>query len=64
MVLHYMKKSFNEKSSFNEKPLIDLDDVVLDNNLMFKLKNRFGTKISTVTGRGKFAFSYSMKNLL
>lgn len=24
----------------------------------------FGTKISTVTGRGKFAFSYSMKNFL
>jgi len=55
---------FNEKSQFNDKPLIDLDDVVLDNNLMFKLKNRFGTKISTVTGRGKFAFSYSMKNFL
>ena len=55
---------FNEKSQFNDEPLIDLDDIVLDNNLMFKLKNRFGTKISTVTGRGKFAFSYSMKNFL
>ena len=55
---------FNEKSQFNDQPLIDLDDIVLDNNLMFKLKNRFGIKISTVTGRGKFAFSYSMKNFL
>ena len=55
---------FNEKSQFNYNPLIDLDDIVLDNNLMLKLKNRFGTKISTVTGRGKFAFSYSMKNFL
>ena len=55
---------FNEKSQFNDNPLIDLDDIVLDNNLIFKLKNRFGTKISTVTGRGKFAFSYSMKNFL
>ena len=55
---------FNEKSQFNDNPLIDLDDVVLDNNLMLKLKNRFGIKISTVTGRGKFAFSYSMKNFL
>ena len=55
---------FNEKSQFNDDPLIDLDDIVLDNNLMLKLKNRFGTKISTVTGRGKFAFSYSMKNFL
>jgi len=55
---------FNEKSQFNDEPLIDLDDIVLDNNLMFKLKNRFGAKISTVTGRGKFAFSYSMKNFL
>ena len=55
---------FNEKSQFNDEPLIDLDDIVLDNNLMSKLKNRFGAKISTVTGRGKFAFSYSMKNFL
>jgi len=55
---------FNEKSQFNDNPLIDLDDIVLDNNLMLKLKNRFGTKISTVTGRGKFAFSYSMENFL
>ena len=58
------KEIFNEKSQFNDEPLIDLDDIVLDNNLMFKLKNRFGIKISTVTGRGKFAFSYSMKNFL
>jgi len=55
---------FNEKSQFSEKPLIDLDNIVLDDNLMSKLKTRFGTKISTVTGRGNFAFSYSMKNYL
>jgi len=55
---------FNEKSQFDDEPLIDLDDIVLDDNLMLKLKNRFGVKISTVTGRGKFAFSYSMKNFL
>ena len=55
---------FNEKSQFTEKPLIDLDNVVLDDNLMSKLKTRFGTKISTVTGRGNFAFSYSMKNFI
>ena len=58
------REIFNEKSQFNDEPLIDLDDIVLDDNLMFKLKNRFGAKISTVTGRGKFAFSYSMKNFL
>ena len=58
------EKIFNERSSFTEKPLIDLDNVVLDENLMLKLKARFGNKISTVTGRGKFAFSYSMKNFL
>ena len=55
---------FKEKSQFSEKPLIDLDNIVLDDNLMFKLKTRFGNKISTVTGRGNFAFSYSMKNYL
>ncbi|GIT56559.1 MAG: hypothetical protein Ct9H300mP17_17180 [Candidatus Nitrosopelagicus sp.] len=32
---------FNEKSQFNDNPLIDLDDIVLENNLMLKLKNRF-----------------------
>ena len=55
---------FNEKSQFSEKPLIDLDDIILDETLMSKLKTRFGNKISTVTGRGNFAFSYSMKNYL
>jgi len=55
---------FNEKSQFLYEPLIDLDDIVLDENLMLKLKNRFGKKISTVTGRGNFAFSYAMKNFL
>ena len=55
---------FNEKSQFTERPLIDLDNIVLDDNLMYKLKTRFGTKISTVTGRRNFAFSYSMKNFL
>ena len=55
---------FNDKSQFNNEPLIDLDDIILDDNLMSKLKTRFGSKIATVTGRGKFAFSYSMKNFL
>ena len=55
---------FNEKSQFSQKPLIDMDDIVLDETLMLKLKHRFGNKISTVTGRGQFAFSYSMKNFL
>jgi len=58
------EKIFNEKSQFTERPLIDLDNIILDDDLMSKLKNRFGTKISTVTGRGNFAFSYSMKNFL
>tara|TARA_B100000029_G_scaffold79915_1_gene71407 strand:- start:615 stop:1577 length:963 start_codon:yes stop_codon:yes gene_type:complete len=55
---------FNEKSKFSQEPLIDLDEIILDEKLMSKLKSRFGEKITTVTGRGKFAFSYSMKNFL
>ena len=58
------EKIFNEKSLFVEKPLIDMDDIILDYDLISKLKDRFGNKITTVTGRGKFAFSYSMKNFL
>ncbi len=49
---------FNEKSQFSEKPLINLDNIILNDILMSKLKTRFGTKISTVTGRGNF----DMKN--
>ena len=55
---------FNEESKFSQEPLIDLDEIVLDETLMKKLQNRFGKKITTVTGRGKFAFSYSMKIFL
>ncbi|MBC8251137.1 MAG: phosphatase [Candidatus Nitrosopelagicus sp.] len=58
------EKIFNEKSQFSQNPLIDMDDILLDDALMLKLKNRFGNKISTVTGRGKFAFSYSLKEFL
>tara|TARA_B100002052_G_C15739479_1_gene532536 strand:+ start:135 stop:740 length:606 start_codon:yes stop_codon:yes gene_type:complete len=36
---------FNEKSNFSEEPLIDLDEIILDENLMSKLKNRFGKKL-------------------
>ena len=31
---------FNEKSQFTEKPLIDLDNIVLDENLMSKLEDQ------------------------
>ena len=55
---------FNEKSKFSQDPLIDLDEIVLNETLMEKLQSRFDKKIATVTGRGKFAFSYSMKNFL
>ena len=55
---------FNKKSKFPQSPLIDLDEIILDEKLVLKLENRFGNKISTVTGRGNFAFSYSMKNFL
>ena len=55
---------FNEKSKFSQSALIDLDKIILDENLISKLQTRFGKKITTVTGRGIFAFSYSMKNFL
>tara|TARA_B100000029_G_scaffold131311_1_gene125045 strand:- start:4259 stop:5221 length:963 start_codon:yes stop_codon:yes gene_type:complete len=55
---------FNEKSRFNQQPLIELDQIILDETLMAKLKGKFEKKITTVTGRGNFAFSYSMKNFL
>ena len=41
---------FNEKSKFSQDPLIDLDEIVLNETLMEKLQSRFDKKIATVTG--------------
>ena len=58
------KKLFHQDSQFNKLGLIENDVVILDNLLIKKLKTKFSSKISIVTGRGKKSVQYSLKNLL
>jgi len=58
------QKLFRKPSKFSEPGLIKQDDVILNNSLLEKLQQRFGSKIAIVTGRGKESISYSLKELL
>jgi len=58
------QKLFRKPSKFSEPGLIEQDDVILNNSLLEKLQQRFGSKIAIVTGRGKESISYSLKELL
>lgn len=58
------KKLFNQTSQFSELGLIENDIVIFNSLLANKLKKKFSSKISIITGRGKESVSYSLKNLL
>ena len=58
------KKLFNQNSHFLEPGLIEKDDVILNESLLNKLKCRYSTKISIVTGRGIESVKFSLKKLL
>ncbi len=58
------QKLFGKPSKFTFPGLIEQDDVILDNSLLEKLKNKFDSKIAMVTGRGKESVRYSLKELL
>ena len=51
-------------SKFLEAGLIEKDRVLIDSEIISSLKNKFDEKLAVVTGRGKFAFSYSLKKFL
>ena len=55
---------FQRKSEFSESPLIDNDIVLVSENLIKKLKTKYGSKIAIVTGRGKESVRYSLKKLM
>ncbi len=57
------QKLFGSPSRFSEPGLIEQDEVILDNSLAERLQKKFGSKIAMVTGRGKEAASYSLKEL-
>jgi HAD superfamily hydrolase (TIGR01549 family) len=57
-------KLFNQSSQFLESGLIENDVVILNKLLIEKLKNKFPSKPSIVTGRGKESVKHSLKLLL
>ncbi|TFH01949.1 MAG: phosphatase [Nitrosopumilus sp.] len=58
------QKLFKKKSGFNESGLIENDIVIVNDLLISKLKTKYNSKISIVTGRGKESVRYSLKKLL
>jgi HAD superfamily hydrolase (TIGR01549 family) len=58
------EKLFKNKSDFSESGLIENDIVIISDSLISKLKSKFNSKISIVTGRGKESVRYSLKKLL
>jgi HAD superfamily hydrolase (TIGR01549 family) len=58
------EKLFKKKSEFSENGLIENDIVIVNDSLISKLKTKFNSKISIVTGRGKESIRYSLKKLL
>lgn len=55
---------FNIKSNFLESGLIENDIIIVNDLLISKLKTKFNSKISMVTGRGQESVKYSLKKLL
>jgi len=58
------RKLFNQNSKFSEDGLIEQDDVIINDNLVEKLLEKFNSKLAMVTGRGKESVGYSLKSLL
>ena len=60
----YYKLYGRKPEFFNEKGLIDNDIVLITTDLIEKLKEKFGKKISIVSGRGLVSTKYSLKEFL
>ena len=58
------EKFFKIKSNFSENGLIENDIVIVNDSLILKLKIKFNSKISIVTGRGKESVRHSLKKLM
>ena len=55
---------YDTPSEFSENGLIEKDKVLIDSEIISLLRDKFEKKLAVVTGRGKFAFSYSLKEFL
>ena len=58
------EKLFKIKSEFSESGFIENDIVIVKDSLISKLKTKFNSNISIVTGRGKESVRYSLKKIL
>lgn len=58
------EKIFQKKSTFSDLGLIENDLVIINSEIISKLKGRFGSKLAIVTGRGRESTSYSLKGLM
>ena len=57
-------KLFKNISQFSDPGFIENDVVLFDKSLSIKLKQKFSSKVSMVTGRGKESVRFSLKTLL
>lgn len=57
-------KLFGKKSNFAKAGFIENDTVIVTEELLDKLQNRFGKKIAVVSGRGYESMRYSIKDLI
>ena len=58
------KKLFNKNSDFTDDGLIENDIVLVKDELLDKLKKKFGDKVAIVSGRGFESIRYSLKELI
>ena len=58
------KEVFGVESSRTNPGLIDSDVVIVNNSVMDALRNKFGSKISMVTGRGYAPAQYTLKHIM
>ena len=55
---------YNRSPTIQESGLLEKDRVLINSKIISELKTKFENKMAIVTGRGKFAFSYSLKSFL
>ena len=55
---------YTKPATIETNGLIEKDKVLINSEIVSALQRKFRKKIATVTGRGKFAFSYSLKDFL
>ena len=58
------EKIYTKPATIETNGLIEKDKVLINSEIVSALQRKFTNKIAIVTGRGKFAFSYSLKDFL